>query len=122
MVNTPYAIISSSVSFWLPCAVMLFVYWRIYMEATKQEKMLYKSQMGPHPHSNHARSRGSSADQANRDHITVHAPPHRGSHDDPESGQSTPTKRSINKMKREHKAAKVSAHTHTDTRSKVCSI
>ena len=104
MVNTPYAIISSSVSFWLPCTVMLFTYWRIYMEATKQEKMLYKSQMGPHPHSNHARG---STDKSNRDHITVQAPPHRGSHgDDPESGQSTPTKRSINKMKREHKAAK----------------
>ncbi|KAI1287392.1 Octopamine receptor beta-1R [Halotydeus destructor] len=111
VVNTPYAILSSSVSFWIPCMVMLFVYWRIYMEATKQEKMLYKSQIGPSPYgghsNNHNKQSRASSDQSNRDHITVQAPAHRGSHgDDPESGQSTPTKRSINKMKREHKAAK----------------
>lgn len=153
VVNTPYAIISSTVSFWLPCTVMLFTYWRIYAEATKQEKMLYKTQLGPKPHSKAAKnaaaaarsnsmaasagmavvpgggslaSAGGGSQNASTttvantgavapqtDHITVHAPhpapqpPHRGSHgDDPESGQSTPTKRSINKMKREHKAAK----------------
>ncbi|EEC13259.1 G-protein coupled octopamine receptor, putative, partial [Ixodes scapularis] len=47
VVNKPYAIISSSVSFWIPCCIMLFTYWRIYVEATRQEKMLCKSQMGP---------------------------------------------------------------------------
>lgn len=101
-VNLPYSIISSSVSFWIPGAVMLFTYWRIYLEATKQEKMLYKSaQMIPRVNN----KRNSSSDQ--NTHIQVHAPAHRNSHgDDPESGQSTPTKRSINKMKREHKAAK----------------
>ncbi|XP_022699214.1 octopamine receptor beta-2R-like isoform X1 [Varroa jacobsoni] len=91
-VNKYYAIISSSISFWIPCSVMLFTYWRIYLEATRQEKMLCKTQMGP----------GGGEQQV------IHAPPHRNSHgaEDTESGQSTPTKRNITKMKREHKAAK----------------
>lgn len=95
VVNTPYALISSSVSFWLPCCVMLFTYWRIYVEATRQEKQLYKSQIMPAPHS---KARAGSTD--------VHRVPRNSHPDDPESGQSTPTKRSINKMRREHKAAK----------------
>lgn len=137
VVNTPYALISSSVSFWLPCCVMLWTYWRIYIEATKQEKMLYKSQVMPAPQSHHRnkqrQSRANSTDQSCRDHISFGGglgtggpgssvantpagvsgtgppfPPRNSSHgaEDPESGQSTPTKRSINKMKREHKAAK----------------
>lgn len=100
VVNTAYALISSSVSFWIPCCIMLFTYYRIYLEATKQEKFIYKSQQ--FCAANHARN---SADHSNA--ITVHAPPHRNSHgDDPESGSSTPTKKQISKMKREHKAAK----------------
>ena len=134
VVNTPYALISSSVSFWLPCCVMLWTYWRIYVEATKQEKMLYKSQIMPALQSHHKKqpnkSRANSTDQSCRDHVSLSTPggglgssaantpaisgsgppfPARNSShgaDDPESGQSTPTKRSINKMKREHKAAK----------------
>lgn len=137
-VNKPYALISSSVSFWLPCCVMLFVYWRIYIEATKQEKMLCKSQVMPSSAVNAAavassttkksRANSSSIDHTSstRDHINVqqsstcnlhtaacnqqqqshHHHHHNRNSDDPESGQSTPTKRSINKMKREHKAAK----------------
>ncbi|RWS31008.1 Octopamine receptor beta-2R-like protein [Leptotrombidium deliense] len=100
VVNHAYALISSSISFWIPAFVMVFTYWKIYQEATKQEKMICKTQMMAQQ--NNARN---SADHSS--HITVHAPPHRNSHgDDPESGQSTPTKRCINKMKREHKAAK----------------
>lgn len=30
---------------WIPCLVMLFAYYRIFLEANRQEKMLYKSQM-----------------------------------------------------------------------------
>lgn len=111
VVNTPYAILSSSVSFWLPCCVMLFTYWRIYVEATRQEKQLYKSQIMPPPQP-HNKMRAGSADHTSsttRDQIQVQQSAHfpRHSHpDDPESGQSTPTKRSINKMRREHKAAK----------------
>ena len=100
VVNTPFALISSSVSFWLPCCVMLFTYWRIYVEATRQEKQLYKSQIMPAPHS---KVRAGSADQVQVGHMGRNS---HGAEDCPESGQSTPTKRSINKMRREHKAAK----------------
>lgn len=41
-VNKTYAIISSSVSFWVPGVIMLFMYYRIYMEADRQERMLYR--------------------------------------------------------------------------------
>jgi hypothetical protein len=213
-VNPYYALISSTVSFWLPCTVMLFTYWRIYLEATKQEKMLYKSQMIiPHHHHHHkSRAKSTSGPTVNHSAVSVdsgagngaarrcsaltsaapisdrnnNSPPaivgadekrgaalplplpsaptvslssnalspsgsavdstlgdgtsnvlpttpasvsasgslgahshmqintncsshatHRNSHvDDTESGQSTPTKRNINKMRREHKAAK----------------
>lgn len=102
VVNKTYAIISSSISFWIPCFIMLFTYWRIYSEATRQEKMLLKAQVTPHLGYNGARN--STDNSATK---LVQPPSHRPSHaEDPESGQSTPTKRTINKMKREHKAAK----------------
>ncbi|XP_061192878.1 octopamine receptor beta-2R-like [Saccostrea echinata] len=36
-VNKIYAIISSSVSFWIPCTIMVFVYFRIFKTARRQE-------------------------------------------------------------------------------------
>ncbi|MCL4157975.1 UNVERIFIED_CONTAM: hypothetical protein GTU68_066660 [Idotea baltica] len=36
-VNAVYAILSSSVSFWIPCTVMIVMYFRIFQEARKQE-------------------------------------------------------------------------------------
>lgn len=44
VVNIPYALISSTVSFWLPCGFMLTAYYKIYQEALKQEKFIYKTQ------------------------------------------------------------------------------
>lgn len=41
-VNKVYAVISSSVSFWIPGVIMLYMYYRIYMEADRQERMLYR--------------------------------------------------------------------------------
>nr|CAD7398781.1 unnamed protein product [Timema poppensis] len=41
-VNRPYAVISSSLSFWVPGVIMLFMYYRIYVEADRQERMLYR--------------------------------------------------------------------------------
>lgn len=41
-VNRVYAFISSSVSFWVPGIIMLFMYYRIYIEADRQERMLYR--------------------------------------------------------------------------------
>ncbi|KAF5298151.1 hypothetical protein FQA39_LY02575 [Lamprigera yunnana] len=40
-VNRTYAVISSSVSFWVPGMVMILMYYRIYVEADRQERMLY---------------------------------------------------------------------------------
>ncbi|KAK2712593.1 octopamine receptor beta-2R-like isoform X2 [Artemia franciscana] len=40
VVNKVYAIISSSMSFWIPCSIMLFTYYRIYNMATQQQRVL----------------------------------------------------------------------------------
>lgn len=92
VVNKPYAVISSSVSFWIPCVIMLFTYYRIYLEATRQEKLLYKSYPGPVMLQNKQRHHSTAG---NEDVDLCDG-------DDP----STPTKRNMNKMKRERKAAK----------------
>ncbi|CAG2121460.1 unnamed protein product [Medioppia subpectinata] len=53
-VNIPYSIVSSTVSFWLPCGFMLAAYYQIYKEAIKQEKFIYKSQqMAINTNTNH---------------------------------------------------------------------
>lgn len=41
-VNKTYALISSTVSFWFPGVVMIYMYYRIYREADRQERMLYR--------------------------------------------------------------------------------
>lgn len=41
-VNKFYAIISSSVSFWIPGIIMIAMYSRIYEEADRQERMMYR--------------------------------------------------------------------------------
>lgn len=41
-VNRIYSVISSSVSFWIPGMVMILMYYRIYVEADRQERMLYR--------------------------------------------------------------------------------
>lgn len=41
-VNKTYALVSSGVSFWIPGMVMIFMYCRIYVEADRQERMLYR--------------------------------------------------------------------------------
>ena len=54
VVNRVYAVVSSSISFWIPCCIMVFTYYRIYREATRQEKFIYKAQsMMPAPKANH---------------------------------------------------------------------
>lgn len=39
-VNRVYAVVSSSISFWIPCTIMLFTYHAIFREANRQEKQL----------------------------------------------------------------------------------
>ncbi|XP_055903787.1 octopamine receptor beta-3R isoform X2 [Eupeodes corollae] len=43
VVNKAYALISSSVSFWIPGIVMVVMYWRIYKEAVRQRKALSRT-------------------------------------------------------------------------------
>ncbi|KAL4232354.1 receptor [Mactra antiquata] len=43
VVNRAYAVVSSSISFWIPCTIMVFVYLKIYMEARRQEKQIKQS-------------------------------------------------------------------------------
>ncbi|XP_059609016.1 octopamine receptor beta-1R-like [Phlebotomus argentipes] len=44
-VNTSYVLISSSVSFWIPGFMMCVLYYKIYQEADRQERMLYRSKV-----------------------------------------------------------------------------
>ena len=98
-VNKLYAIISSSISFWIPCTIMIFTYLAIFKEANRQEKQMH-NRMGNAMmmSTNHGAANGdalSSSGGSNKA-LTLH-----------EASQSTPTKdRQIIKMKREHKAAK----------------
>lgn len=41
-VNKPYAVVSSCVSFWGPGIIMLIMYYKIYREADRQERLLYR--------------------------------------------------------------------------------
>ncbi|CAB3223039.1 unnamed protein product [Arctia plantaginis] len=87
-VNKPYAVISSSISFWIPCTIMLFTYYAIFQEANRQEKNLYAR--AGNAMLMHRPSRDVS-DKNGALHISA----------------TTPTKdRNILKMKREHKAAR----------------
>uniref|UniRef100_T1JH54 G-protein coupled receptors family 1 profile domain-containing protein n=1 Tax=Strigamia maritima TaxID=126957 RepID=T1JH54_STRMM len=89
VVNRPYAVISSSISFWIPGVIMLFTYRRIYIEASRQEKFMYKT-YGPGP-------------VMLQNKNSIPSDPEDMDHD---NDPSTPTKRNMSKMKRERKAAK----------------
>lgn len=43
-VNQVYAVVSSSISFWIPCTIMIFTYLAIFREANRQEKQLIMRQ------------------------------------------------------------------------------
>ena len=72
-VNIPYALVSSTVSFWLPCGFMLAAYYQIYKEAIKQEKFIYKSQqMAINTNTNHHNHQPrNSADATNSIQVSV---------------------------------------------------
>ncbi|KAG5890099.1 hypothetical protein JTB14_026471 [Gonioctena quinquepunctata] len=60
-VNRAYSVISSSVSFWVPGMVMIYMYYRIYMEADRQERMLYRSKVAAALLNKHLQINGISA-------------------------------------------------------------
>lgn len=44
VVNKYYAVVSSSISFYIPCTIMICTYWAIFREANRQEKQLIMRQ------------------------------------------------------------------------------
>nr|QRN45452.1 octopamine receptor OctB2R [Carausius morosus] len=109
-VNKVYAIVSSSISFWIPCTIMVFTYLAIFREANRQEKQLH-SRMGNAMLINHHRN-SSEYGNTNGDVISTGGgssktlTAHEVQHGEG-TLHSTPTKdRNIIKMKREHKAAR----------------
>ncbi|XKL59066.1 hypothetical protein PGB90_000082 [Kerria lacca] len=102
-VNKLYAIISSSISFWIPCTIMIFTYLAIFKEANRQEKQIY-ARLGNQALINHSRddhnSNGDIASNNGRNSS-------RAFNEIGPSVHCTPTKdKNFIKMKREHKAAR----------------
>ena len=104
-VNEYYAMISSSISFWIPCAVMIFTYAAIFREANRQEKQIHARlgtaaalihHYGPDDHNSNGDIKSNNGRSSGHMYNEVGPALH-----------CTPTKeRNINKMKREHKAAR----------------
>ncbi|ETN63033.1 beta adrenergic receptor [Anopheles darlingi] len=110
IVNKPYAVISSSISFFIPCTIMVFTYFQIFREANRQEKQLALRQgtaMLMHQHNAGAGGGGGGggggtngealSGSGSSKTLTLHEV----------DAEQTPTKdRHLIKMKREHKAAR----------------
>ncbi|XP_026501717.1 octopamine receptor beta-1R-like [Vanessa tameamea] len=88
-VNRVYAVISSSVSFWIPGVIMLYMYYRIYVEADRQERMLYRSKVAALLLDKHLQINGISVGDVMRERQSIQMQP-----------------MASNKMKRERKAAR----------------
>ncbi|XP_026851122.1 octopamine receptor beta-2R [Drosophila persimilis] len=99
VVNKYYAIISSSISFWIPCTIMIFTYLAIFREANRQEKQLmmrHGNAMLMHRPSMQPSGEAMSGSGSSKT-LTLHEV----------EQEHTPTKdKHLIKMKREHKAAR----------------
>lgn len=128
-VNATYAVVSSSISFWMPCSVMVYMYYRIYQEAARQERMLHRhSRLSTASQASHAAMAVSRESNTTTATTTISVGSngvgtepttnqglgsggsgrrlmaHRPSSD---TQEATPTKeRNLIKLKREHKAAR----------------
>ncbi|XP_037955621.1 octopamine receptor beta-2R [Teleopsis dalmanni] len=101
IVNKPYCIVSSSISFWIPCTIMIFTYLAIFHEANRQEKQLMMRQgnaMLMHRQSVGVSAGGEAlSGSGSSKTLTLHEV----------EQDHTPTKdKHLIKMKREHKAAR----------------
>lgn len=99
-VNKPYAVISSSISFWIPCTIMVFTYLAIFREANKQEKELYGRRGAARLLQTQNNTNGDMLSNSGGSSKTL-------VHEINQDLHHTPTKeKNIIKMKREHKAAR----------------
>ncbi|XP_076762084.1 octopamine receptor beta-1R [Xylocopa sonorina] len=96
-VNKLYAVISSSVSFWLPGIIMIAMYYKIYREADRQERMLYRSKVAAALLNKHLQINGISAGLTTLPTVDQSSP-------DPQP--EDPPITSSSKMRRERKAAR----------------
>lgn len=108
IVNKLYCVISSSISFWIPCTIMIFTYLAIFREANRQEKQMmarHGNAMLMHRHSVDTRGGGGASNNTGEalsgsgssKTLTLHEV----------EQDHTPTKdKHLIKMKREHKAAR----------------
>lgn len=102
-VNKLYAIISSSISFWIPCTIMICTYLAIFKEANRQEKQIH-ARLGNQTLINNTHEY---CDNSNDDLKSNNGKVCGASSEIASSVHCTPTKdRNIIKMKREHKAAR----------------
>ncbi|XP_022918264.1 octopamine receptor beta-2R isoform X2 [Onthophagus taurus] len=98
-VNGFYAVVSSSISFWIPCTIMVCTYLAIFREANRQEKELY-SRHGAAMLLHQNNTNGDMLSNSGGSSKTL-------MHEINQDLHTTPTKeRNIIKMKREHKAAR----------------
>ncbi|XP_011135559.1 octopamine receptor beta-1R [Harpegnathos saltator] len=96
-VNKFYAVVSSSISFWVPGIIMIAMYYRIYREADRQERMLYRSKVAAALLNKHLQINGISAGLTSLPTVDQSSP-------DPQPEE--PPMASSSKMKRERKAAR----------------
>ncbi|XP_028130069.1 octopamine receptor beta-2R-like [Diabrotica virgifera virgifera] len=100
VVNKPYAVISSSISFWIPCTIMIFMYLSIFREANRQEREMYNR----HGAALLLHQNNTNGDMLSNSGGSSKTLTH---HDINQDLHHTPTKeRNLSKMKREHKAAR----------------
>lgn len=100
IVNKWYAVLSSSISFWIPCTIMIFTYLAIFREANRQEKEMFNRHgTALLLHQNNTNGDMLSNSGGSSKTLTCH--------DINQDLHHTPTKeRNIIKIKREHKAAR----------------
>uniref|UniRef100_A0A336MKR2 CSON002902 protein n=1 Tax=Culicoides sonorensis TaxID=179676 RepID=A0A336MKR2_CULSO len=99
VVNKYYAVVSSSISFFIPCTIMLFTYFQIFREANRQEKQLaarHGTAMLIHHRSSGGNTNGEALSSSSKT-LTLQEP----------DTDHTPTKdKNLMKIRREHKAAR----------------
>uniref|UniRef100_A0A336MPC1 Octopamine receptor beta-2R n=1 Tax=Culicoides sonorensis TaxID=179676 RepID=A0A336MPC1_CULSO len=95
IVNKLYAIISSSISFWIPCTIMVFTYFQIFREANRQEKQMANRQgTAMLMHRNSSCTTNDEIQSSSNQFTDIDIDAH------------TPCKDKHLKMRREHKAAR----------------